>query len=195
MSPLLVHLLSDRLQAIEKKDFYSAPGWVKDDSMSKSDEKIFNIGDDVYSPKFGVGKVLKVDFIESANTHFYVVESHNNQSKLMVPVKSSTKQMRTALSHGKAKEMLKLLSSPADLEDFETKRDRVQFFKAQQQNVRIKERIQAFAYLHHLADKGKVEKEIYQQMLQDFSSEFSFAMKTTADAACQEIMSQLSGAA
>ena len=40
-----------------------------------SNEFKFNIGDSVYSPKFGLGKVLTVDFMEGADTHFYVIES------------------------------------------------------------------------------------------------------------------------
>ena len=56
-----------------------------------SNEFKFNIGDSVYSPKFGLGKVLIVDFMEGADTHFYVIESFVNHTKLMVPVEASKK--------------------------------------------------------------------------------------------------------
>ncbi len=160
--------------------------------MLKPNEVSFNIGDSVYSPKFGLGKVLKVDFVEAADTDFYIIESFVNHTRLMVPVQASKKQLRCVATKEEASNMLGVFSKPVQEQSFESKKDRVKHFKSQQKNVVLKERVVALAQLHNIKDKGKVEKEIFQKMLDDISNEFSHALKLTETEVNSAIVQNLS---
>ncbi|MBG60595.1 MAG: hypothetical protein CME67_01635 [Halobacteriovoraceae bacterium] len=160
-----------------------------------SNEFKFNIGDSVYSPKFGLGKVLTVDFMEGADTHFYVIESFVNHTKLMVPVEASKKQLRWVATKEEVSKMLGVFSRPVEEQVFESKKDRVKFFKTQQKNVVLKERVAALAQLHSIKDKGKVEKEIFQKMLEDISNEFSHVLKLSETEVNSTIVQNLSNVA
>lgn len=151
----------------------------------------FNIGDQVFSPKFGMGRVLKVDFVEAAKSHFYVIESFINHTKLMVPVLASKKQLRFVADKKEVEKMLSMFSVPVEEQDFECKKDRVKFFKAQQKNVILKEAVAAVVQLHTIQDKGKVEKEIFNKMLNDLSNEFSHVLDMSEKEVNQQIQENL----
>ena len=138
------------------------------------------IGQEVYSPKFGIGKILRKDFVESANSEFFVVESTLNQTRIMVPVQTSTKHLRQVLSQ---EEALNAISTLEDTEkytgqDFPSKKDRVKHFQKILKSVDIAETLNALKYLHGLNDKGKVEQQIFERMLDDLALELSFVMST-----------------
>lgn len=163
--------------------------------MPNMNELDFKIGEPVYSPKFGMGRVLKVDFVESAKTYFYIIESFINQTKLMIPVLASKKQLRPVASKEEAQKMLSMFSTSVEEKLFECKKDRVKFFQTQQKNVVLKEAVSAVIQLAIIKDKGKVEKEIYQKMMNDISTEFSHALKLTEAEVNAQIQDSLSQAA
>ena len=68
-------------------------------------------------------------------------------------------------------------------------------FKTQQKNVVLKERVAALAQLHSIKDKGKVEKEIFQKMLEDISNEFSHVLKLSETEVNSTIVQNLSNVA
>ena len=152
----------------------------KRNCMQESTQAV-TIGQQVYSPKFGIGKVLRKEIVEAAaNSEFYVVESTLNQTRIMVPVKNSNKQIRQVLSE---KEALKAISSLEETEkfntqDFPSKKDRVKHFQKVLKSVDIKETLNGLKYLHGLNDKGKVEQQIFEKMLNDLALELSFVMNT-----------------
>jgi RNA polymerase-interacting CarD/CdnL/TRCF family regulator len=148
--------------------------------MESSTVNIVEIGHQVYSPKFGIGKILRKDFIDSASSEFFVVESTLNQTRIMVPVKTSGKHIRQVLSE---KEALKAISElenndTFETQDFPSKKDRVKHFQKVLKSVDLDETINALKYLHNLGDKGKVEQQIFERMLDDLALELSFVMST-----------------
>lgn len=138
------------------------------------------IGQEVYSPKFGIGKVLRKDFVEAANSEFFVVESTLNQTRIMVPVKNSFKHLRQVLSQEEALEAISALEDTAKFlsQDFPSKKDRVKHFQKVLKSVDINETLNALKFLHDLNDKGKVEQQIFEKMLDDLALELSFVMST-----------------
>lgn len=139
-----------------------------------------SIGQQVYSPKFGIGKVLRKDFVDSAETEFFVVESTLNQTRIMVPVKNSGRHLRQVLSQEEALRAISALEDTKKFsgQDFPSKKDRVKHFQKILKSVDIKETVNALKHLHDLSDKGKVEQQIFEKMLDDLALELSFVMST-----------------
>ena len=147
--------------------------------MQTSQQSV-SIGTQVYSPKFGIGKVLRKDFVESAESEFFVVESTLNQTRIMVPVKNSFKHLREVLSQQEALEAISSLEDTKEFlgQDFPSKKDRVKHFQKILKSVDINETLNALKHLHDLSDKGKVEQQIFEKMLDDLALELSFVMST-----------------
>ena len=147
--------------------------------MQESQQAV-TIGQQVYSPKFGIGTVLRKDFVESADTEFFVVESNLNQTRIMVPVKNSFKHLRQVLSQEEALEAISALEDTEQFltQDFPSKKDRVKHFQKVLKSVDINETLNALKFLHDLGDKGKVEQQIFEKMLDDLALELSFVMST-----------------
>ena len=148
--------------------------------MENSALDMVEIGQQVYSPKFGIGKVLRKDFVDSAASEFFVVESTLNQTRIMVPVKTSMKHLRQVLTESEALEAISNLEDNDSFEtqDFPSKKDRVKHFQKILKSVDLEETINALKYLHNLGDKGKVEQQIFEKMLDDLALELSFVMST-----------------
>jgi len=143
-------------------------------------EHSVSIGHQVYSPKFGIGKILRKDFVDAGSSEFYIVESTLNQTTIMVPVKNSCKHLRQVLTQDEALEAISELEDTKsfDTTDFPSKKDRVKHFQKILKSVDLDETINALKFLNDLSDKGKVEQQIFEKMLDDLALELSFVMST-----------------
>ena len=136
-----------------------------------SNEDDFTIGDLVISPNFGIGIVVSTEFIESVGGDVYIVERKQDQSRLMIP-KTLSNQIRRTVTPEQMKEALDSISKLEFAErEFDSRKDRVEYFKKQQKCIRINELCMAIVEMFEIPSKGKVESQIYEQMLEIFLSE------------------------
>jgi RNA polymerase-interacting CarD/CdnL/TRCF family regulator len=116
--------------------------------------------------------------MDMMDAEFFVVESTLNQTRIMVPVKNSGKHLRQVLSEDEALKAIATLedSKAFEAQSFPSKKDRVKHFQKILKSVDLNETVNALKFLNDLTDKGKVEQQIFEKMLDDLALELAHVM-------------------
>ncbi len=126
--------------------------------------KKLNINDKVISSSFGLGVIVDIERPEGTNRDFYVIESVDHNIRTMVPLeKSATFRLLTPESD--LNNHLKKLSSEVPTPDFESKKDRITYFKGQVTHQNIDEVFMNVRTLVSISDRGAAETRILSNFL------------------------------
>lgn len=148
------------------------------------------IGKTVLSSKFGIGTVTGVDDLGMGDKQFLVIETEQRKVKNFIPI-NDTDHYRLLETKAKLQKVIKDLSKKIKGVDFESRQERINYFKDAsriQDVVKIKELL---VHLYHIDDKGTLEDQIYDKLLETLSLECSIVMEMDKDKARESIVDQL----
>ena len=160
-------------EKLDKKKRKSIQG-----EISETDNSKHNIGKNVISLDFGLGTISSVEKLsDDKNEEYYVIEHGNKNSRNLYPV-NGNKNIRFLSSEQDFSNLLTKLKEKKDtLPLFESKKDRLEYFKAtllQAQN--INKIIQGVAELSNLADLSPLEQKIYDKLINSIALEASLVL-------------------
>ena len=141
------------------------------------------IGVKVISASFGEGIISEIT--EMNKEPFFIVLNQANNMKHYVPINDSNAYRFIST------EDLFLITLKEHLIDFNqnqkfaSKKDRINFYKEQSKNQKLTNVCQNIKTLHLTEDKGSLEDQIYQRLIENISLEYSIIKKIKNDEALE----------
>lgn len=148
------------------------------------------IGKTVLSSKFGIGIVTGVDDLGMGDKQFLVIETDHRKVKNFIPI-DDTDHYRLLETKAKLKKVIGALNQKFEGIDFESRQERINYFKTASRIQDINKIKELLIHLHHLDDKGTLEDQIYANLLETLSLECSIVMDMNKDEALENIKEQL----
>ena len=149
------------------------------------------IGKIVLSSKFGIGTIVGVDDLGMSDKQFFVIESHQNRVKNFLPVDDDA-HYRLVSSQEKFKEVFDDLKQSSQLPDFQSKQERINFFKDESKKQEIDLIASLVKMLRDIEDKGSIEIQIFDRLIESLSMEYSIIYKTELEESKTLIEAQVS---
>ena len=130
-----------------------------------------NIGKQVISASFGEGVISEIT--EMNGEPFYVVLNQSNNMKHYVPINDSSAYRYLSDENEFLKIIEKsLIKNKYDL-DFESKKDRINYYKNQSKVQKLESICQNIKTLHLTDDRGTLEDQIYQRLIENLALEYT----------------------
>ena len=149
-----------------------------------------NIGKKVISASFGEGVISEIT--EMNNEPFYIVLNQSNNMRHYVPINDSSAYRYIS----DEKDFISILESSlveATYKiDFESKKDRINYYKDQSKIQNLKSICQNIKTLHLTEDRGSLEEQIYQRLIENLALEYKLIKDIKAQEANEFIDSIIS---
>ncbi len=146
------------------------------------------IGKKVISSEFGVGTVVSLD--DMGGRAFLVIEGETNRAKTFVPAESED-SYRVLSSTEELNNYLALLGKDQDSMEFDSKKDRINFFKIESKIQDLDKICELLIELNSLGDRGQTEDQVFQKLLDTFALEHSIVTGTDVDQSKETILNKL----
>ncbi|EQC48479.1 CarD-like protein [Bacteriovorax sp. BSW11_IV] len=134
----------------------------------------YSVGDVVISPKFGVGHVVGMESLSDVGTSFYVIETNNDKCRVLVPL-SGRPQIRRPATKDIIEKSLEQIKTAENVVSafpaFKSKRERVEFFKEVLKSIDLNTTVTAICELNDISNRGKVEDQILDGLIANYSIE------------------------
>lgn len=148
------------------------------------------IGQEVVSINFGVGVITEIKDMSGAE--FYIIESTQGRSTTMIPtVKKDA--FRPLSSQEELEETLDKLTSESAPLEFNSKKDRINFFKTNIQKQDMDTFVENIQQLLQINDKGSAESKYLEMLLENLSIEVGAVFNEDINQAKERINSCLEG--
>jgi len=152
------------------------------------------LGQLVISSSFGAGRVIKVDELGFDNRPFLVVESQDQKAKYFIPVED--KNSYRFISTQKAIDSVLIsLSNDSNLGLFDSKKDRINYFKTNSQIQDVELIAKLLSELNDINDRGAVENQIFLKLVDTLALEYSIVTQIPLDESKQKVTKALEGKA
>ena len=148
------------------------------------------IGKTVLSSKFGIGIVTGVDDLGLGDKQFLVIETEQRKVKNFIPIED-TDHYRLLETKAKLQKVIKELSKKSDGVEFESRQERINYFKDASRIQDVTKIKDLLIHLYHLDDKGTLEDSIYDKLLETLALECSIVMEMDKEKARESIVDQL----
>ncbi len=152
-----------------------------------SEQASVSIGDFIISNTMGIGRILSVEVMGNHDNKFFVIEAVKDKSKLMVPIASEGQIRKLATAEELENGLEYLKSGPLPEHDFDSRKDRIHYFKDKQKDVHMQDSLDLLLQVFQAKDKNKIENSIFENLVQTYSTEMSFVMDISQDEAKQKI--------
>ncbi len=149
------------------------------------------IGKKVISSEFGVGTVVSLD--DMGGRIFLAIEGDTNRAKTFVPA-DSTDSYRVVCSESQIATFLDSLSAEKESLSFDSKKDRINYFKIESKKQGLKQICDLLIELHSLDDRGQTEEQVFQKLIDTFALEHSIITGEEIDASKELIAAKLNRA-
>ncbi|RLA64817.1 MAG: hypothetical protein DRQ88_01520 [Epsilonproteobacteria bacterium] len=133
------------------------------------------INDIVFSPNFGIGKVLGFEEIDGSKDTFVVIESREKNFRSLIPIKE-VNNFRKQSSLEMIKNLLEKLGSSIKIEEFESKKHRILYFKEKALNQNLENVSDTILELRAIQDRGKIENQILESLITSLSIEIGVVL-------------------
>ena len=151
-------------------------------SNSNNSEKI---GMTVISASFGEGVISEVT--EMNGEEFFIVLNQSNNMRHYVPIDDS-KAYRYVCDEKTFSETINKYLVVNDYElEFESKKDRINYYKDQAKDQRLEVICKNIKSLHETEDKGTLEEQIYTRLIENLCLELSIIKNLSLEMAESEI--------
>ncbi|MDD0853505.1 CarD family transcriptional regulator [Halobacteriovorax sp. GB3] len=150
------------------------------------------VNDTVVSSKFGIGIIVEFEYIEGFGGECLSIQVHNKNAKVLIPNRESHK-LRKVATPNELHDSIKRLSSNITVRDFESKKDRINFFKEHSEDQSLNESIDMIKELNTLDDRGSAESKILQTLIDSLANEMVFVLESEFDHAKETILNALGG--
>lgn len=148
------------------------------------------INDLVLSSNFGLGKIVGFEKIGEGDQEFCVIESLEKKIKLMAPMTDSL-NFRKLSTEQELLQKLQELKSIDGAKDFDSKKDRITYFKSQSNKQDLDSILETIAQLREVEDRGSVENKIYDTLLNSVKLEVATVMAMETEKADELVDSSL----
>lgn len=148
------------------------------------------IGQEVVSINFGVGVITEIKDMSGAE--FYIIESTEGRSTTMIPtVKEDA--FRPLSSENELSETLDRIAKDSKLLEFDSKKDRINYFKSNIQKQDIETFVENIQQLLQISDKGAAESKYLDMLLENLSIEVGAVFNEDINQAKERVNSRLAG--
>ncbi len=148
------------------------------------------IGQEVVSINFGVGVITEIK--DMSGSEFYIIESTQGRSTTMIPtVKKDA--FRLLSSPKEIEQTLDKISQESELLEFDSKKDRINFFKSNIQKQDTETFVENIQQLLQISDKGSAESKYLEMLLENLSIEIGAVFNEDINQAKERINSCLDG--
>ncbi len=132
------------------------------------------VGKLVLSSNFGVGRIVDISIM--GEKEFLVIESEQNSVKNFVP-RSDEESYRFLCDEETMQEILAKIKNNIDTREFNSKKDRINFYRDQSNVQDIKVISTLLCELNHLEDRSSTEEKIYSKLIDTLALEYSYVYK------------------
>ena len=148
-----------------------------------------NIGKKVISASFGEGIIAEIT--EMSGEAFYIVLNQSNNMRHYVPINDSN-AYRYISSEDEFINVLEtaLIQKSYQL-DFESKKDRINYYKEQSKIQKLESICQNIKTLHLTEDRGSLEEQIYQRLIENLALEYMLIKEIKVNEANEFIESMI----
>ena len=129
------------------------------------------LGKTVISASFGEGVIAEITKMNEE--HFFIVQNQDNNMRHYVPINDSNAYRYITNESDFIDILEKDLIHKREVKEFDSKKDRINFFKEQSKNQKLSNICQNISLLHWIEDKGTLEEQIYQRLIENLSLEYS----------------------
>ena len=148
------------------------------------------INDLVLSSNFGLGKIVGFETVGDANQNFVVIESLEKKIKVLAPITENL-NFRKLSAADELKERLNNLKNLVSKKEFESKKDRITYFKGQSNKQDLNSIFETIVELRDLEDRGSVENKIYENLVDNIKLELTTVTDMDKDDASQYVDNSL----
>lgn len=152
----------------------------------------FKPGQQIISNNFGLGLVVSIDTLSGGQDLFYVIEAVKGNVKNFVSVDRSD-SIRAISNPKELKSTLDVLSTFELEMDFKDKKERITYYKTHSQKEDFKGLCTLLKDMDSLADRGKVEESILNQITDNIISEIKLVFDFDHTKSKEILMSALRG--
>ena len=133
------------------------------------------IGKLVLSSSFGVGQVVSIEDLGMGDRLFLVIESEGQNVKNFVAV-DDTHSYRLISDKQTIETIFDEFSKDMELQSFNSKKDRIDYFKQQSKIQDIKLMGELLFHLNSLEDRSSAEQSLFNKLKDSMSLEYSIVM-------------------
>lgn len=134
------------------------------------------VNDIVFSPIFGIGKVAGFEKIDGSEETFVIIESREKNFRSLIPIKEIN-NFRKKSTPADLRDILAKLKRPMDAGEFESKKHRIIYFKERSINQNIDNVIKTILELRSISDRGKIETQILESLVDSISKEIEIVLE------------------
>lgn len=163
----------------------------KDETAFFEDRK-FNPDDIVVSPKFGIGRMVGVEHMPGLNRSFFTIESMHQKMKNMIPTDSDI-LIRKVATKGSFNRSLDRVQKAEIKKSYENRKERIACYqeRVRSNQVTLGNILSVIKEIHQLKDKGAVERQLMNELLETVSKEYSFVFECEVEEAKKTIKKRL----
>ncbi len=132
------------------------------------------LGKLVLSSNFGIGRIVDINIM--GDKEFLVIESEQNSVKNFVP-RSDEESYRFLSEEATMDSIINDLKTKNDIREFESKKDRINFYRDQSNVQDITVISGLLCELNHLEDRSSTEEKIFSKLIDTIALEYSYVYK------------------
>ena len=156
------------------------------------EERSFSPDDIVVSPKFGIGKMIGVEHMPGLERSFFTIESMHQKMKNMIPTDSDI-LIRKVATKGSFNRSLDTIQKKDVSFEYESRKDRIANYqdRVKSNQVPLGNILAVIKEIQLLKDKGAVERQLMNELLETVSKEYAFVFECEVDEAKKTIKKRI----
>ena len=144
-----------------------------------------NIGKKVISASFGEGIIAEIT--EMSGEPFYIVLNQSNNMKHYVPINDSNAYRYISSEEKFLITIDKYLINGEYNLEFDSKKDRINYYKDESKIQTLSSICQNIKTLHQTEDRGSLEEQIYQRLIENLALEYGLIKQANQEQAFEFI--------
>lgn len=156
------------------------------------EDRKFSPEDIVVSPKFGIGRIMGVEHMPSLGRSFFTIESMHQKMKNMIPTDSDI-LIRKVATKGSFNKSLDRVQKAEVKQDYENRKERIACYqeRVRSNQVTLGNILAVIKEIYQLKDKGAVERQLMNELLETVSKEYSYVFECEMEEAKKTIKKRI----
>ncbi len=156
------------------------------------EQRSFSPNDIVVSPKFGIGKMIGVERMPGLDRSFFTIESMHQKMKNMIPTDSDIliRKVATKVSFNRS---LDTVQKKDVATEYDSRKDRIANYqdRVKSNQVTLGNILAVIKEIQLLKDKGAVERQLMNELLETVSKEYAFVFECEVEEAKKTIKKRI----
>lgn len=156
------------------------------------EDRKFDPDDIVVSPKFGIGRMTGVEHMPGLNRSFFTIESMHQKMKNLIPTDSDI-LIRKVATKGSFNRSLDRVQKTDTKNSYENRKERIACYqeRVRSNQVTLGNILSVIKEIYQLKDKGAVERQLMNELLETVSKEYSFVFECEIEEAKKTIKKRI----